>query len=153
MFADNVYSLVGSFFSGICKYLCFDDNFYSNIDSSFSVNCSCYSINCSWYATESNCNNYRGISLLSIAGKVFAKVVLPRLQVLASTVYPEAQSGFRAEMSTIDMIFATRQLQEKCREQQMPLYIAFIDLTKAFDLVSKVEFFKCLRGLDTQKNF
>ena len=35
------------------------------------------------------------------------------------------------------MIFSVRQLQEKCREQQMPLYIAFIDLTKAFNLMSR----------------
>ena len=32
------------------------------------------------------------------------------------------------------MIFSLRQLQEKCREQGKPLYVAFIDLTKAFDL-------------------
>ena len=31
---------------------------------------------------------------------------------------------------------ALRQLQEKCREQRQPLYLAFINLTKAFDLVS-----------------
>ncbi|GAA6101903.1 uncharacterized protein LOC116952123 [Tachysurus ichikawai] len=37
-----------------------------------------------------------------------------------------------------------RQLQEKCREQQMPLYIAFIDLTKAFDLVSRSGLFRLL---------
>ena len=30
-----------------------------------------------------DCNNYRGISLLSFVGKVFARVVLKRLQVLA----------------------------------------------------------------------
>ena len=35
------------------------------------------------------------------------------------------------------MIFTIRQLQEKCREQLQPLYIAFIDLTKAFDSVSR----------------
>ena len=35
--------------------------------------------------------------------------------------------------SKIDMIFSLRQLQEKCRKQRKPLYIAFIDLTKAFD--------------------
>ena len=28
------------------------------------------------------------------------------------------------------MIFSLRQLQEKCREQAKPLYVAFIDLTK-----------------------
>ncbi|KAI8512327.1 hypothetical protein Bbelb_089660 [Branchiostoma belcheri] len=85
---------------------------------------------------RSDCNNYRGISLLSIVGKAFARVVLNRLQKLAERVYPEAQCGFRAERSTIDMVFSLRQLQEKCREQRRPLYVAFIDLTKAFDLVT-----------------
>ena len=42
------------------------------------------------------------------------------------------------------MIFSLRQLQEKCIEQQQPLYIAFIDLTKAFDLVSRDGLFKIL---------
>ena len=42
------------------------------------------------------------------------------------------------------MIFSQRQLQEKCREQGKPLYVAFIDLTKAFDLVSRDGLFKIL---------
>ena len=45
------------------------------------------------------------------------------------------------------MTFSLRQLQEKCREQHMPLYIAFIDLTKAFDLVSRDGLFKVLPKL------
>ena len=96
---------------------------------------------------RSDCNNYRGISLLSIVGKVFARVALTRLQALASRIYPESQCGFRAGRSTIDMIFSLRQLQEKCQEQQMPLYIAFIDLTKAFDLVSRSGLFSLLRKI------
>ena len=40
----------------------------------------------------------------------------------------------RSQRSTIGMIFSLRQLQEKCREQRQSLYIAFMDLTKAFDL-------------------
>nr|KAG5709927.1 hypothetical protein BaRGS_029969 [Batillaria attramentaria] len=95
---------------------------------------------------RSDCNNYRGISLLSIVGKVFARVVLARLQSLASRVYPESQCGFRASRSTMDMIFSLRQLQ-KCREQQKPLYIAFIDLTKAFDLVSRSGLFSLLQKI------
>ena len=93
---------------------------------------------------RNDCNNYRGISLLSIVGKVFARVILMRLQKLAERIYPESQCGFRAGRATIDMIFSLRQLQEKCREQHMPLYIAFIDLTKAFDLVSRDGLFKVL---------
>ena len=91
---------------------------------------------------RSDCNNYRDISLLSIVGKVFARVILIRLQKLAERIYPESQCGFRADRSTIYMVFSLRQLQEKCREQHMPLYIAFIDLTKAFDLVSRGGLFK-----------
>ncbi len=96
---------------------------------------------------RSDCNNYRGISFLSIVGKVFARVVLYRLQVLAERVYPEAHCGFRSQRSTIDMIFSLRQLQEKCREQRQPLYIAFIDLTKAFDLVSRKGLFTLLHRI------
>ena len=80
-----------------------------------------------------DCNNYRGISLLNI----FAKVVLMKLRVLTERIYPESQCGFRAKRATIDMIFSLQQLQEKCGEQGKPLYVAFIDLTKAFDLVSR----------------
>ena len=46
---------------------------------------------------RSDCNNYRGISLLSIIGKMFANVILIRLQKLAERVYPESQCGFLAE--------------------------------------------------------
>ena len=35
------------------------------------------------------------------------------------------------------MIFAARQLQEKCQEQRCDLYTTFVDLTKAFDTVKQ----------------
>ena len=40
-------------------------------------------------------------------------------------------------LSVLDMIFVARLLQEKCREQHRNLYLAFIDLTKAFDTVNR----------------
>ena len=43
---------------------------------------------------RNDCNNYRGISLLSIVGKVFARVILIRLQKLAERIYPVSQCGF-----------------------------------------------------------
>ncbi|XP_046570701.1 monocarboxylate transporter 4-like [Haliotis rubra] len=42
---------------------------------------------------RSDCNNYRGISLLSIGVKVFARILLTRLQTLAARVYPQSQCG------------------------------------------------------------
>ena len=96
---------------------------------------------------KGDCNNYRGISLLSITGKAFARVLLKRLQKLAERVLPESQCGFRSGRSTMDMIFSLRQLQEKCREQNKPLHIAFVDLTKAFDTVSRSGLFMVLEKI------
>ncbi|XP_078250456.1 F-box and leucine-rich repeat protein 13 isoform X1 [Pogona vitticeps] len=43
---------------------------------------------------QGDCDNYHGISLLSILGKLLACVVLKRLQVLADRAYPESQCEF-----------------------------------------------------------
>ena len=102
------------------------------------------------------CDNHRGISLLIIGGKILARILLDRLQshlesadqgpILATQVglLPETQCGFRQGRGTIDMIFAARQLQEKCREQKAGLYMTFIDLTKAFDTVSREGLWKVM---------
>ncbi len=84
---------------------------------------------------------------MSVVGKVFARFIIARLQKLSEQVYPESQCGFRSERSTIYLIFSVRQLQEKCQEQQMPLFMAFIDLTKAFHLVSRSGLFMILRKI------
>uniref|UniRef100_A0A8C5P9E5 C2H2-type domain-containing protein n=1 Tax=Leptobrachium leishanense TaxID=445787 RepID=A0A8C5P9E5_9ANUR len=84
------------------------------------------------------CDNHREISLLSIAGKILARALLNRLNVhLEQGLLPESQCGFRKARGTIDMVFAARQLQEKCQEQNSDLYSTFIDLNKAFDTVSR----------------
>ena len=62
---------------------------------------------------KSECGNFRGISLLSIVGKVFARVLLNRLiSAVANDVLPESQCGFRAQRGTSDMIFSACQIQE-----------------------------------------
>ena len=53
--------------------------------------------------------NYRGISLLSIAGKIFARILLNRLSThITPEVVPETQCGFRGNRGTVDMIFCLR---------------------------------------------
>ena len=94
---------------------------------------------------KSDCSSYRGITLLSIAGKILARVLLNRLiPAIAEDILPESQCGFRANRGTADMIFVLRQIQEKCREQNMGLYAAFIDLTKAFNTVSRDKLWRIL---------
>ena len=101
------------------------------------------------------CDNHRGISLLSIAGKVLARVLLNRLNghVNCSNVIPESQCGFRSGRGTMDMIFTARQVQEKCREQHQDLLMVFIDLTKAFDSVDRAGLWQVLLKIGCPQKF
>jgi hypothetical protein len=91
-----------------------------------------------------DCGNYRGISLLAVAGKVLSNIILFRITGTVEEVLPESQCGFRSQRSTADMIFAIRQLQEKSKEQNMDLFMVFIDLTKAYDTVNRALLWKLL---------
>ncbi len=103
---------------------------------------------------KSDCSNYRGITLLSIAGKILARVLLNRLvPAITEDHLPESQCGFRANRGTTDMVFALRQLQEKCQEQNKGLYVTFVDLTKAFDTVSRNGLWQIMKRLGCPPKF
>lgn len=46
---------------------------------------------------RSDCNFFRGIYLLSVPGKAFARVLLNRLMDLSGRILPETQFGFRPD--------------------------------------------------------
>lgn len=95
---------------------------------------------------RSNCNNYRGISLLSHVGKVPIKIITNRLSAFceANNILPEEQCGFRPGRSTVDMLFVVRRLQELGRRKKIPLYMCFVDLKKAYDSVDREMLWKVL---------
>nr|VZI47363.1 unnamed protein product [Spirometra erinaceieuropaei] len=100
------------------------------------------------------CDNHRGISLLSIAGRIFARILLNRLNNrLEQGLLPESQCGFRRHRGTTDMIFAARQLQEKCQEMRTHLYSTFVDLTKAFDTVNCEGLWKIMQKFGCPERF
>ena len=99
------------------------------------------------------CDNHRGISLLSIAGKILSRLILNRIMKhLVDDIYPESQCGFRAGRGTVDMIFSLHQVAEKVREKNEELYMVFIDLTKAFDTVNRDALWKVLKKLGIPDN-
>ena len=85
------------------------------------------------------CGNYRGISLVAHAGKILLKIIARRLSDYCERVgiLQEEQSGFRPNRSTTDMVFVIRRLQELVWKKRIPLYVCFIDLTKAYDSVDR----------------
>ena len=87
---------------------------------------------------RTECGNYRGISLVVHAGKVLLNVVAGRLKDYCErgNNLPEEQRGTRLQRSTVDMMFVVRQRQELARKDT-PLYLFFIDLTKAYDSVDR----------------
>ena len=62
------------------------------------------------------CDHWCEISLLDVVWKVLCRIVQERLQVIAETILPESQSGFRKGGGRADMILVVRQLVEKARE-------------------------------------
>ncbi|VDL86201.1 unnamed protein product [Schistocephalus solidus] len=51
------------------------------------------------------------------------------------------------------MIFATRQLREKCQEMRTHLYTNFLDLTKAFDMVNRDGLWKVMQKFGRLERF
>lgn len=68
----------------------------------------------------SSCSNWRGITLLSGPGKVFARIIAARLYDYSEThhLLPEWQCGFRAGHSAIDMVFTLRMILETAKRKQ-----------------------------------
>lgn len=84
-----------------------------------------------------NCENYRGISVLGICYKIYASILKSRFNVIMENIILEPQNGFRKGRSCSDCIFTINQIFEKHREYNIPTFILFVDLEKAFDKVNR----------------
>ena len=96
---------------------------------------------------KDNVQNYRGITLLSVLGKLFTKILNTRLTTWADNygVYIEAQADFRQHMCTGDNIFVLNNLISHALHSGRKLYCSFIDFSKAFDyVVRNILWFKLL---------
>ena len=92
-----------------------------------------------------NCNNYRGITLLSIPGKVFTRILLERIKEAVDGQLRDNQAGFRKNRSCTDPIAALRIIVEQSIEWNSPLLVNFIDFEKAFDSIDRNTLWKLLR--------
>ena len=89
--------------------------------------------------------NYRGLKLTEQVMKVLERIVDGLIRQVVSI--DDSQFGFVPGRGTTDAIFVVRQLQEKYLAANKRLYMAFVDLEKAFDRVPRKVIWWALRKL------
>jgi hypothetical protein len=82
---------------------------------------------------KADCNNYRGISLLSASYKILSNVLLSRLSPYVDEIIGDHHCRFQHNRPTADQIFCIRQILEKKWEYNETVHQQFIDLKKAYD--------------------
>jgi ribosomal protein L30/L7E len=73
----------------------------------------------------SNCNNWRGITLLSIPSKILTRIILNRIQNTVERHLRKEQAGFRKHRSCVDLINTRRIILEHPPPEALtsPLYV------------------------------
>ena len=92
---------------------------------------------------------YRGITLLSVLGKLYAAILNERvtLWIESRGILVEEQAGFRRDRSTVDQLFI---LTEMIRNRSEETYVCFIDIQKAYDRVWRDGLWEKLHGYGMQ---
>ncbi len=103
---------------------------------------------------KDECTNYRGISLLSVPGKLYGRILTERLMQVTEIKVSDEQGGFRKGKSCVDQIFAIKMLIEAYLGMHRKLYAAFMDLEKEHDRVDRKTLWNVLKiyGVDGRNN-
>ncbi len=79
------------------------------------------------------CNNYRGISLLSVPGKIYGKILNEKMMKITDKNVSDEQGGFWTGRGCVGQIFAVKILVKNYLEKDRKLFAAFMALEKAYD--------------------
>jgi len=94
-----------------------------------------------------DCNNWRGVTLLSVPGKVMCSIILDRIKVSVDKTLRQQQAGFRTGRSC-DQILHSGKYSRRSMGTTPNLLINFLDFRKALDYVHRYSVWnimKCYR--------
>ena len=79
--------------------------------------------------------NYRGITLRSIAAKIYNALLRNCTEPQIDNILRKNQNGFRRNRSTTSQILTIRRILEGVRAKKLQATLLFVDFTKAFDSI------------------
>uniref|UniRef100_A0A183JBY9 Reverse transcriptase domain-containing protein n=1 Tax=Schistosoma curassoni TaxID=6186 RepID=A0A183JBY9_9TREM len=104
-----------------------------------------YPINIPKNGDLSKCENYTGITLISVPENVLNKVLLNRMKDVEDISIRGQQAGFHKDRSYTDQITTIRIIAKQLIEWNPSLYIKFLVYEKAFDSMDRRFLWKHLR--------
>ena len=81
--------------------------------------------------------NFRGITLTSIAAKIYNTLLRNRIEPQIDNILRKKQNGFRRNRSTTSQILTIRRILEGVQAKKLPATLLFVDFTKAFDSIHR----------------
>ena len=96
---------------------------------------------------QTECANYRGISLLSCAYKLLSNILFERILPYSEKELGKYQAGFRRGRSTTDQLFSLRMILEKTMERKVVTHHLFLDFKAAYDSVDRTQLYCALEEL------
>ncbi|KAK3514905.1 hypothetical protein QTP70_034961 [Hemibagrus guttatus] len=82
-------------------------------------------------------SNYRGITLLSLPGKVYSRVLERRVRPLFEPRIQEGRCGFRPSRGTLDQLYTLHRVLKGSWEFAQSVHMCFVDSEKAFNHVPR----------------
>ena len=81
--------------------------------------------------------NYRGMTLTSIAAKIYNALLRNRIEPKIDNILRKNQNDFRRNWSTTSQILTIRRILEGVRTKNLQATILFVDFTKVFDSIHR----------------
>ena len=89
-------------------------------------------------------DNYRRITVTPILSKIFEKLLIPDQEKTLDLHQNSLQRGFTAHSSSVNAALLITEACAEAKDTNTPLYMGFLDASKAFDVVFHDSLLKAL---------